>query len=329
MNIKDFKDRIFQIGSTNEFEALCMELFRFQAAHNAVYKRYIELLKIKPTEIAHSSQIPFMPISFFKDFEIRSCQDSVTHTFTSSGTSGMSFSQHLVADISIYEQSFMQAFEAFYGPIQDYCVLALLPSYLERQGSSLIYMADKLIRLSEHKQSGFYLNEFDDLNTVLKSLEVQKQKTLLLGVSFGLLDFAEAYHPKLEHTIVMETGGMKGRRKEMIRTELHEALQKAFGLEQIHSEYGMTELLSQAYCRQDQTFDTPPWMKVLIRDTTDPLTLLPDEHTGGINIIDLANIESCAFIATQDLGKKTKNDRFEVLGRFDNSDIRGCNLLIQ
>jgi phenylacetate-coenzyme A ligase PaaK-like adenylate-forming protein len=329
MNIKDFKDRIFQIASTIEFEALCLELFRFQALHNTVYKRYIELLKIKASEITHSSQIPFMPISFFKDFEIRSNKDPVTHTFTSSGTSGMSFSQHLVADISIYEQSFIQGFEAFYGPIKNYCVLALLPSYLERQGSSLIYMADKLIQLSGHKQSGFYLNEFDDLNTVLKSLEAQKQKTLLLGVSFGLLDFAEAFHPKLEHTIVMETGGMKGRRKEMIRTELHEALQQAFGLEQIHSEYGMTELLSQAYCRHDQTFETPPWMKVYIRDTTDPLSLVPEGHTGGINIIDLANIESCAFIATQDLGKKTKNDRFEVLGRFDNSDIRGCNLLIQ
>lgn len=327
MNIQYFKDKVFNICNQQEFEDTAIELYHFQYQHNAVYREYIDLLG-RNTEVKHTSDIPFMPISFFKDFEVRSTKQSVSHTFTSSGTTGSSPSKHLVADIGIYEQSFIKAFTGAYGEVEDFCVLALLPSYLERSGSSLIYMAEKLIALSNHTQSGFYLNEFEKLYHTLKDLEQAGQKTLLLGVSFGLLDFAEAYPIDLNHTIVMETGGMKGRRKEMIRTELHAELQQAFGLIDIHSEYGMTELLSQAYSKKNQAFDCPPWMKILIRDTTDPLSLLPDGHSGGINIIDLANIESCAFIATQDLGKKTANGQFEVLGRFDNSDIRGCNLMV-
>ena len=246
-------------------------------------------------------------------------------TYTSSGTGGTN-SQHIIHDNRIYEESFIKGFEYFYGPIEEFTILALLPSYLERSGSSLIYMCEKLIQLSGKEESGFYLNEHKKLYNTLQKLEEQKQKTLVVGVSFGLLDFVEKHSLKLQHTIIMETGGMKGRRKEMIREELHEILGKGFDQSKIHSEYGMTELLSQAYSKGNSLFECPPWMKASCRDTNDPLS--SNKTRGGLNIIDLANIYSCSFIATQDLGKIHPNGNFEVLGRFDSSDIRGCNLMV-
>ncbi|MGB7393621.1 MAG: acyl transferase, partial [Pricia sp.] len=248
--------------------------------------------------------------------------------FTSSGTTGSLTSRHYVKDIGVYEKSFRKAFFHFYGSISEYCVLALLPSYLEREGSSLIYMVDDLIQKSGHPESGFYLNDLKGLKNQLVQLEASGTKTLLIGVSFALLDLAETYPLKLQNTIIMETGGMKGRRRELIRDELHHILKSAFGVDRIHSEYGMTELLSQAYSKGNGHFETPPWMKILIRDTEDPLTYQPIGKTGGINVIDLANRNSCAFIATQDLGKMHPNGSFEILGRFDHSDVRGCNLMV-
>ncbi len=257
-----------------------------------------------------------------------SSTDKVETTFTSSGTTGMINSKHLVTDISWYEESFRRAFEIFYGDIKDYCILALLPSYLEREGSSLIYMAEDLVKRSANPDSGFFLYNHDELFQQIKKQQQIKRPTLLIGVTFALLDFVEQYPINFPELIVMETGGMKGRRKEMIREELHETLCKGFGVDAIHSEYGMTELLSQAYSKGNGIFNCPPWMKVITRDTNDPVSTLDTDKTGGINVIDLANINSCSFIATQDLGRVYKDGSFEVLGRFDNSDIRGCNLLI-
>jgi hypothetical protein len=232
-----------------------------------------------------------------------------------------------VADIGLYEESFQRAFERFYGPVNEYCILALLPSYLERNGSSLIYMADRLIRLSGHEDSGFYLDDLEALRAKLEALEASQSKVLLIGVSFALLDFSERYSLSLKRTIIMETGGMKGRKKELVREELHSRIRKGFGVETVHSEYGMTELLSQAYSAGEGKFESPPWMQLLIREPEDPFSYQEQGHTGGINIIDLANIYSCSFIATQDLGRKLPDNRFEVLGRFDTSDVRGCNLM--
>ena len=237
-------------------------------------------------------------------------------------------SKHLVTDVSWYEESFRRAFEIFYGDIRDYCILALLPSYLEREGSSLIYMAEDLVKRSNNPDSGFYLYNHDELYQQLKKQQDAKKPTLLIGVTFALLDFVEQYPIDFPELIVMETGGMKGRRKEMIREELHQTLCNGFGVDAIHSEYGMTELLSQAYSKGNGIFQCPPWMKIITRDTNDPISSLGNEKTGGINVIDLANINSCSFIATQDLGKVYADGSFEVLGRFDDSDIRGCNLLI-
>ncbi len=319
---------IFAIKNHDAFVVKALEVFRFQAQHCDVYKEFIAYLKVKPEEILRIEDIPFLPIQFFKSHKILSNTNEIVQTFLSSGTTGMAQSKHLVTDLSLYEKSYLQGFTHFYGAIEDYVVLALLPSYLEREGSSLIYMVDDLIRKSNHQDSGFYLNDLDALKATLLQLDSEGKKVLLIGVSFALLDLVEKHQFQLEHTMVMETGGMKGRRKEMIREELHEELKKGFGLSEIHSEYGMTELLSQAYSKGQGTFSTPPWMKVLVRDTEDPLTLLPKGKVGGINVIDLANINSCSFIATQDLGKIQTNGDFEILGRFDNSDIRGCNLMI-
>jgi hypothetical protein len=252
----------------------------------------------------------------------------VQTVFSSSGTTGQITSKHYIADIQLYEQSYTKGFHHFYGDVGQYCILALLPSYIERSGSSLIYMVNDLIEKSKHPQSGFYLNEIDSLIDTLTALDAKGKKVLLIGVSFALLDLVEKYQLQLKNTIVMETGGMKGRRKELIRKELHEHLMKGFGVETIHSEYGMTELLSQAYSNGNGIFKTPPWMKFMIRDTEDPLSFLPFGKTGGINVIDLANINSCSFIATQDLGKKYEDESFEILGRFDHSDVRGCNLMV-
>lgn len=318
---------IFDISSKTEFETKCLEIFQFQYQNNGVYQRFCDYLNVKPERIDTLTKIPFLPIQFFKEHKVVSTLDEEEIIFTSSGTTGSVASKHYVMDLSLYKQSYLKGFKSSYGPIKNYCVLALLPSYLERDGSSLIYMVNDLINKSKHPFSGFFLNDLPKLESVLRELEAQKQKTLLIGVSFALLDFAETFKLELEHTIVMETGGMKGRRKELIRKELHEQLKRGFGVKQIHSEYGMTELLSQAYSLGDSLFKCPPWMKILVRDTEDPLSLLPIGKTGGINVIDLANVNSCSFIATQDLGKLYESGKFEVLGRFDHSDIRGCNLM--
>ncbi|HKK11192.1 MAG TPA: hypothetical protein VJ945_00050 [Flavobacteriaceae bacterium] len=321
-------DDIFSIQSEKDFETMALEVFKFQFENNVVYRSFCDLLYKHPADITTLRDIPFLPIQFFKSHKVLSSHNPIEKTFSSSGTTGSTVSKHYVTDISIYENSFQKGFETFYGNVKDYVVLALLPSYLEREGSSLIYMVDALIKQSSRKESGFYLNNLPELKDILLKLESEGKQTLLIGVSFALLDLVEAYQFQLKHTTVMETGGMKGRRKELVRSELHAILKQGFGVEKIHSEYGMTELLSQAYSKGNGTFECPNWMRVLARDPEDPLTILNSNTTGGINIIDLANVNSCAFIATQDLGKVNPNGTFEVVGRFDHSDIRGCNLMV-
>ena len=322
------KISIFNTLNSTDFEKLVLEVFQFQAQHNAVYKQFIKLLKVNPLAVDSVRKIPFLPIEFFKSHKILSSTTKIEETFLSSGTTGQAQSKHFVTDISVYEESFTKGFEYFYGSIEEYTVLALLPSYLERNGSSLIYMANDFIEKSNNSKSGFYLNNLEELRKNLQELDKNNQKVLLIGVSFALLDLVETYKFNLKNTIIMETGGMKGRRKELIREELHQLLKEGFGVSEIHSEYGMTELLSQGYSKGNGIFGCPPWMKILTRDPEDALTILPEGKSGGINVIDLANINSCSFIATQDLGKTYANGTFEVLGRFDNSDIRGCNLLV-
>lgn len=323
----NFSNRIFNISSENEFNQVALEIFQYQYDNNSVYQKFCKLLKVNPADIKQVENIPFLPIEFFKSQQVVCGDKNYEQLFLSSGTTGENQSKHYVKDVSIYEQSFIKGFKQFYGKISDYCFLALLPSYLEREGSSLIYMTEYLIKHSNHPLSGFYLNNYDDLIETLKKLN--NQKTILIGVSFALLDLAEQHQLDLSNIIIMETGGMKGRRKELTRTELHTAYKNSFKAKEIHSEYGMTELLSQAYSKADGIFKTPSWMKIIIRDTNDPFNLLSANQTGGINVIDLANFNSCSFIATQDLGKIYTDDSFEILGRFDNSDLRGCNLLIQ
>ena len=319
---------IFTISNAKQFEKIALKVFRYQHEINSVYREFCELLKIEKGSVKSLQQIPFLPIQFFKSHEVVSNSDSIQETFTSSGTTGMITSKHLITDVTLYEDSYRNAFSEFYGNIEDYVVLALLPSYLERSGSSLIYMVKDLIELSNNSNSGFYLNNYDELISKLIELDSLGQNVLLIGVTYALLDLIEKRKFELKNTIIMETGGMKGKRKEIIREELHELLCDGFGVLSIHSEYGMTELLSQAYSLGNGIFECPNWMNILIRDTEDPLTYVPVGKTGGINVIDLANINSCSFIATQDLGKKYPNNSFEVLGRFDNSDIRGCNLMV-
>lgn len=319
-------DQIFSISTDLEFEKMALLVFNFQYHNNPVYKKYCDYLKIDLSAIKSIKQIPFLPISFFKSHEIYIGNHTPNKIFTSSGTTGMVTSKHSINDISIYEQSFLKAFDLFYGNIEDYIVLGLLPSYLEREGSSLIYMVDKLIQLSKHPKNGFFLNEYETLIDIINTEKLTK-KIILFGVSYALLDLAEQFNPDLSGCIIMETGGMKGKRKEMPKSELHHTLKMGLNVDTIHSEYGMTELLSQAYALKGGQFKTPPWMKVLSREYNDPFSYTTSK-TGGLNIIDLANIYSCSFIATQDLGKIHDN-YFEILGRFDNSDIRGCNLLVQ
>jgi phenylacetate-coenzyme A ligase PaaK-like adenylate-forming protein len=319
---------IFTIASKKEFEKTALKVFRHQYDNNTVYRDFCGFLNKDKGSIKSVKDIPFLPIQFFKSHDVVSTTDPVKVTFTSSGTTGMITSRHLVTNTDYYEQSFRQAFAQFYGNIEDYAVLALLPSYLEREGSSLIYMVKDLIKGSNNADSGFYLHNYDELITKLTQLDNAGQNVLLIGVTYALLDLIEKQRFNLKNTIIMETGGMKGRRREMIREELHEVLCNGLGVSKIHSEYGMTELLSQAYSLGDGIFECPPWMDILIRDTEDALTYIDYGKTGGINVIDLANINSCSFIATQDLGKKYSNQSFEVLGRFDNSDIRGCNLMV-
>lgn len=320
---------IFSINDEKAFRAQALATFKFQAVNCQVYKEYIYHLKIDVNQVLDIEQIPFLPIGFFKTHSVLSSQKPIEITFSSSGTTGMVQSSHHVTDVSLYEQSYLQAFEQFYGKVSDYCFLALLPSYQQRSGSSLIYMVNDLIEKSTHPQSGYFLYNHDDLLHTLTDLKNKNQPTVLIGVTYALLDFIENFDLHFPELIVMETGGMKGKRKEMVREELHEQLTRGFGVPAIHSEYGMTELLSQAYSLGEGVFQCPGWMKILVRDTNDPLTLIAQGKTGGINVIDLANVNSCAFIATQDLGKINSDGNFEVLGRFDNADIRGCNLLVQ
>ena len=319
---------IFTISSQKQFEKIALKVFRFQHENNPVYHDFCNHLKVDKQKVKSLQQIPFLPIQFFKSHNVLSSTDSIQETFSSSGTTGMTTSKHHVTDITLYEESYRKGFADFYGNIEDYVILALLPSYLERDGSSLIYMVDDLIKLSNNPESGFYLNQYDTLSQKLTELDNSGQNVILIGVTYALLDLVEQYNFSLKNTIIMETGGMKGKRKEMIREELHQLLCDGFGVENIHSEYGMTELLSQAYSLGNGVFECPSWMQILIRDTEDALTYITNGKTGGINVIDLANINSCSFIATQDLGKKNPNNSFEVLGRFDNSDIRGCNLMV-
>ncbi len=319
---------IFDIHKNTNFEKITLEIFKFQAKNCTVYNEFLNLLKVDIKSIKSVYQIPFLPIQFFKSRQIISSKKPTQRIFLSSGTTGNTQSRHHITDLTIYEKSFTKGFENFYGNIEDYTVLALLPSYLERDGSSLIYMVNDFIEKSNKPKSGFYLNNLDELSKILIELDKNNEKVLLIGVSFALLNLVEMFNFKLKNTIIMETGGMKGRRKELIREELHQVLCNGFGVEKIHSEYGMTELLSQGYSKGNGIFECPPWMKVLTRDTEDALTILPEGKSGGINVIDLANINSCSFIATQDLGKTYKNGTFEVLGRFDDSDIRGCNLMV-
>lgn len=319
----------FNVETEDEFNNLAIKTFRNQYVNNPVYHKFCKLLKVSCQQVDSIEKIPFLPVEFFKSNIIKTSNFIEEIVFSSSGTTAQLTSKHYVKNIATYVQSFSHSFKHFYGNISDYCVLALLPSYLEREGSSLVFMADTLIKESNHPKSGFYLHNFDDLVDQLKILEKANQPTLLLGVSFALLDLAENYQLQLKNTIVMETGGMKGKRKELTRNELHQILTSKLGVKTIHAEYGMTELLSQAYSNGNGIFTTPSWMKILIRDINDQLLILPHNKTGGINVIDLANTDSCAFIATQDLGKLHPNNQFEVLGRFDNSDLRGCNLLVE
>lgn len=320
---------IFSIKTADEFNACAISIFKHQVKNCQVYADYIHHLKIDTEKIEHITQIPFLPISFFKTHRVLSNQDSVEVTFSSSGTTGMVQSSHHVTDVKLYERSYLQAFDSFYGDVSKFCFLALLPSYQQRSGSSLIYMVNDLIEKSMHPQSGYFLYNHEDLFNTLIDLKEKNQPTVLIGVTYALLDFIEQYDIDFPELIVMETGGMKGKRKEMVREELHEQLTNGFGVSSIHSEYGMTELLSQAYSLGNGIFNCPKWMEVLIRDTNDPLSLIQNGKTGGINVIDLANVNSCSFIATQDLGRINSDGSFEVLGRFDNADIRGCNLLVQ
>ena len=322
------QNKIFNIQTPEDFKQVAFSVFRHQFENNKVYRSFCDLLYIHPSDIHTLEDIPFLPIEFFKSKKIISSLEEVQEVFTSSGTTGSVTSKHYVTDIEFYKESYLKGFAHFYGNIEDYAVLALLPNYLERKGSSLVYMVADLIQRSKNKKSGFYLNNIEELAKKLIKIDQKGQKTLLIGVSFALMDLIEKCQFELKNTIIMETGGMKGRRKELVRNELHALLQHGFGVKNIHSEYGMTELLSQGYSNGNGVFETPPWMKVITRDPEDALSIQKNGKTGGINIIDLANYNSCAFIATQDLGKVHQNGTFEIIGRFDNSDIRGCNLLV-
>jgi hypothetical protein len=331
-----WKDKVLDI-TASDFEKLALDLFLFQYENNAVYRQYIDTLKVNPLTVKSIGNIPFLPVGFFKSHIVTSTIFEPSVVFESSGTTGSVNSRHYVKDIVVYKDSFTRGFEHFYGPVKDWCILGLLPSYLERENSSLVFMVNELIGLSAHQTSGFYLNDYEKLLSSLWELERKHQKTILIGVTFALLDFADLYKKSngkpLAHTIVMETGGMKGRRKEMIRLAVHDALKDSFQVPFIHSEYGMTELLSQAYSTGNGIFKCPSWMKVLIRDEENPFDIkLPQLQTpgatGAINVIDLANIYSCCFIATDDSGRLFPDGSFEVGGRIDNSDLRGCSLMV-
>jgi phenylacetate-coenzyme A ligase PaaK-like adenylate-forming protein len=326
----DFQERIFNIKNQDEFWGIALEVFNYQYNNNAVYRNFILSLDKDASKIKTVNEIPFLPVEFFRNHKILTGDLPVEMIFESSGTTGLSTGKHYVNDLNLYEESFLRAFGLFYGMPDEFLIVALLPSYAERGNSSLVYMADNLIRRSRNRNSGFFKSNIGELILTIKKAKEEGCKVLLLGVSFALLDLAENYSQDLSGVIVMETGGMKGRRKELTRSELHSVLKDKLNLLSVHSEYGMTELMSQAYSKGDGIFYCPPWMKVIIRDPQDPLTVYQEPgKTGGINIIDLANINSCAFIATGDLGKLHDDGGFEVMGRFDNSDIRGCNLMVE
>ncbi len=327
-NSRNIINKIKSINNDQDFNTVALEVFKFQFANNPIYSQWVNNLGIDISSIKNYLDIPYLPISLFKTQEVKSFSETPEIIFTSSGTTGNNTSKHFVKSIDLYREAYIESFNKFYGEVEQYTFLALLPSYLEREGSSLIMMAEDLIERSNYDDSGFYLYNYKDLYNTLLKLKQANRKVVLLGVSFALLEFAEQYKIEFPELIIMETGGMKGKRKELLRSELHNIFKEAFGVKNIHSEYGMTELLSQAYSKGNGIFNCPPQMKITIRDTNDPLSLEAIGKSGGINIIDLYNIHSCSFISSQDLGKTYSDGSFEILGRFDNSDIRGCNLLI-
>ena len=321
-------EKIFDIKNHSEFKKQCLDIYNFQYENNMVYQNYCNMICEDPTDVNEINKIPFLPISFFKTKKILST-DNFEKVFYSSGTTTNSRSKHFISSLKLYQKSFINNFKLNYSDITQYTILALLPNYYDNKDSSLIYMIEKLIKLSKSKESGFFLDDYINLSKKLIELDAKKErKTILIGVPYALLDMIDFNQFQLNNTIIMETGGMKGRRKEMVRTELHEKLKRGFGVSEIHSEYGMTELLSQAYSKGDGIFKTPSWMKVIIRDINDAQNLDFNKKSGAINIIDLANYNSCSFIATDDMGKHVNDDEFELIGRVDNSDIRGCNLLV-
>ena len=337
MDTTNLIDKIFNADISNQADVI-NEVFQFQYNNNPIYKQWCNLLGIRngefaiaqPHETNSKFQIPnypFLPISFFKSHSIKTTEFEPQFIFESSGTTQTINSKHLVKDASVYVRSFLKTFELAYGRVEEWCIIGLLPSYLERSNSSLVCMVDELVKRSNHPSSGFYLYDFDKLADTLNKLEVAQQKTFLIGVTFALIDFADAYQMNLQHTIVVETGGMKGRKREMTRAEVHQILKSRLGVDVVHSEYGMTELLSQAYSQGNDRHFCPPWMKVMIRDEEDPLLVKPFGR-GVINIIDLANIYSCSFIATEDVGEVFEDGSFKIYGRLDNSDLRGCSLML-
>ena len=317
--------RIFNISNEDEFNSIALEVFDFQYKNIPVYKKYVDLVKSQKKSINDYKEIPFLPIDFFKSNHIIADNSKIEKTFLSSGTSNTIRSKHLVKDLELYEQTFSAGYKHFYSDPKEWTILALLPSYLDQGDSSLIYMVNNFIKKSENPESNYINYDLDVLKNLI--LKLKNKNVLLIGVSYALLELSELESFNLENWVIMETGGMKGRRKEMVRQELHQQLKKAFNVDAIHSEYGMTELLSQAYSKKNGLFETPPWMKFIIRDFEDPYSLAKINSSGGINIIDLANIYSCSFIETQDIGKEVEKDSFEILGRFDQSEVRGCNLL--
>ena len=324
---KNFEEVLYTVNE-NTFDDIALRLFRYQAVNNPVYSDYLKYLGINSTSVSSLAQIPFLPISFFKSHTVATGIWPEEAVFSSSGTTGSLTSRHLVQSLAFYQSHSEGIFEQFFGPLYDFHILALLPSYLEREGSSLIYMVDHFIKRSKSPHSGFYLNDLDALLKKIGIIKGSGRKVLLLGVSFALLDLAEKHEVDLSHCIVMETGGMKGRRKELVREELHGILSQRLNVPVIHSEYGMTELLSQGYSFGNGIFQLPEYMKIMLRDVNDPFTWAKTGKTGMINVIDLANFHSCAFIETQDLGRTREDGNFEILGRADNSDARGCNLLV-
>ena len=321
-------EKIFDIKNHSEFKKQCLDIYNFQYENNMVYQNYCNMICEDPTNVNEINKIPFLPISFFKTKKILST-NNFEKVFYSSGTTTNSRSKHFISSLKLYQKSFINNFKLNYSDITQYTILALLPNYYDNKDSSLIYMIEKLIKLSKSKESGFFLDDYVNLSRKLIELDTKKErKTILIGVPYALLDMIDFNQLQLNNTIIMETGGMKGRRKEMVRTELHEKLKRGFGVSKIHSEYGMTELLSQAYSKGDGIFKTPSWMKVIIRDINDAQNLDFNKKSGAINIIDLANYNSCSFIATDDMGKHVNDNEFELIGRIDNSDIRGCNLLV-